>query len=872
MKNDKSSGGGRAPRESGQPAQPAKATRAGAEAELTPTAAEPTTPTDAAAEPRPVGPRRERYLVAPLPPPVTPQGFMPFAAPIGSMMGRNIGSAIGNIFGGDVFGGGGGVESGSLVAQLNADPAVTVHKVLRPTNQLSSFGSNIGAEFPEVMVVEMDPDRASMFAAAPMVHVEPDLPVIYCEPDGTDFADPGLVPLGEQTAMTFVIHSSDGQPLPGAEVYLMSNTFPVRGTSGPDGTAQLDVPVGSLANIRGIYVKPANDHWSIWFAQPDLSPGAPNLLTLPRLTDTFPGFPARQMNGWGRRAMRFDALPPNLRGHGVKIAIVDSGAAVEHPDLVGRVVAGRDIPGQNDTGWRVDTVGHGSHCAGIIGGTDDGAGIVGLVPEAEIHSCKIFPGGRFSDLIEALDYCIANNIDVVNMSLGSTTPSELVAAKVEQARQAGVACVVAAGNSGGPVAFPASMSSVLAVAAIGKIGEYPPESYHATQVAGAPTAEGYFSAKFTCFGPEIDVCGPGVAIVSSVPPRNFAAFDGTSFAGPHVAALAALVLAHHADFRDRFMLRNAARVDRLFEIIRGSARPLALGDPGRSGAGLPDATIALGAVTPSPALPGFGGFPGRGFPGGFPVGGFPGGGVPGFPVGAFPGLAGLPGFAGPGLPGMAMMSPAAIAALWTAALAQSGAAAMPPIGIAPGAAPASGTTFTPAGAAPPAGAVPPAAGPPTAIAPAGTGQPGAGQPGAAQPGTGQPSAAQPGTGQPGAAQPGTGQPSAAQPSETGAVTPAGAEVIPGAPAGTPATGEPTLPAGGPASTGTTGRAATGPTAAGGTPQAPGGTPQAAGGVVFTMASSMPDAGGQPETDPLAPLRAAMRSAGLLPTVGTTPRP
>ena len=55
------------------------------------------------------------------------------------------------------------------------------------------------------------------------------------------------------------------------------------------------------------------------------------------------------------------------------------------------------------------------------------------------------------------------------------------------------------------------MPSVLAVAAVGKTDSYPPESYHATQVWGAPTPEGYFSAAFTCHGPEVDVCAPGVA-------------------------------------------------------------------------------------------------------------------------------------------------------------------------------------------------------------------------------------------------------------------------------------------------------------------------------------------------------------------------
>jgi subtilisin family serine protease len=133
----------------------------------------------------------------------------------------------------------------------------------------------------------------------------------------------------------------------------------------------------------------------------------------------------------------------------------------------------------------------------------------------------------------------------------------------------------------------------LAVAAIGKLGEFPLDSYHA-QTIGAVDGAGFFSPKFTCYGPEITVCAPGVAILSSVPPNNYAVWDGTSMAAAHVTGLAALVLAHHPDFQGLFKARNAARVDRLFQILRASAHPLNLGDPRRTGFGMPDVLVALG--------------------------------------------------------------------------------------------------------------------------------------------------------------------------------------------------------------------------------------------------------------------------------------
>jgi subtilisin family serine protease len=133
------------------------------------------------------------------------------------------------------------------------------------------------------------------------------------------------------------------------------------------------------------------------------------------------------------------------------------------------------------------------------------------------------------------------------------------------------------------------------VAAIGKLNEFPDDTYHAQTVLDRRfvTPEGFFAPNFSCFGPQVAVCAPGVAIISSVPPRNFAAWDGTSMAAPHVTGLAALILAHHPSFQGPFRQRNAQRVEQLFQVIKMSARPVNLGDPNRTGSGLPDAQRAL---------------------------------------------------------------------------------------------------------------------------------------------------------------------------------------------------------------------------------------------------------------------------------------
>jgi hypothetical protein len=139
---------------------------------------------------------------------------------------------------------------------------------------------------------------------------------------------------------------------------------------------------------------------------------------------------------------------------------------------------------------------------------------------------------------------------------------------------------------------------VLTVAAIGRVNEFPADSYHAQTVTPVVDANGFFSASFTCYGPEVSVCAPGVAITSSVPENSYAAWDGTSMAAPHVTGLAALALAHHPDFRGSGQMRSAARVERLFQIIKQSCQPLMLGDQRRTGFGLPDTLRAVGLAAP----------------------------------------------------------------------------------------------------------------------------------------------------------------------------------------------------------------------------------------------------------------------------------
>ena len=306
--------------------------------------------------------------------------------------------------------------------------------------------------------------------------VEPDQPLHL---DLSETQEPGLVAAavatgGPVVSIAVMVLGRDNAPIKDAEVHLFGSLLPASGVTDERGLVTLSLFGDAVQSVTGLYVKPKSDYWTFYQAQPALETNQTNLVHLRSLADSFQGFPRQQTLGWGQKTMRLDQLPSSFRGQGIRVAIVDSGAATTHPDLQG-IKFGFDITNKkSDPGaWNQDTISHGSHCAGVIAGADNGTGIRGFAPDAEVHICKQFPGGQISQLIEALEYCIEKQIDIVNLSLSGAEPSEALEQQILRAKRLGVACIVAAGNSGGPVQYPASSPNVLAVAAIGKDGGVP---------------------------------------------------------------------------------------------------------------------------------------------------------------------------------------------------------------------------------------------------------------------------------------------------------------------------------------------------------------------------------------------------------------
>lgn len=467
-----------------------------------------------------------------------------------------------------------------------------------PRNKVGALATGIGGA-QGVLVARMTEQTATRLyqEGAGKLLVERDQHLTMTDPA---FRMPplvsGMLPGGPAVDVGITVLGRDNMPVQNAEVSVFGSLLPVSGVTDANGQVKLSLPSETARTISGLYVKPKSDYWSFYQRDPDIGTDQPNVVGLRALSDWSPlkDFPQRQTYGWGQKAMRLDQLPQQLRGQGIKVGVIDSGAATTHQNL-DRISSGVDILQKSDPqGWRKDEIGHGSHCSAVIGGAAIATGMRGFAPEAELYECKLFPGGQISQLIDALEYCIEQQMDVVNLSLGGADWSDALEQQIIRAKQAGIACIVAAGNSGDAVQYPASSPNVLAVAAIGKLGEFPPDSYHAQTLTPTVDANGYFTAVFSCFGPQVGVCAPGVAIPSAVPANNFAAWDGTSMAAPHITGLAALVLAHHPDFQSTFKARGPERVERLFQIIKLSARPVSLSEATHIGYGLPDVLVAVG--------------------------------------------------------------------------------------------------------------------------------------------------------------------------------------------------------------------------------------------------------------------------------------
>ena len=224
---------------------------------------------------------------------------------------------------------------------------------------------------------------------------------------------------------------------------------------------------------------------------------------------------------WGLKACR---VPPSTRsGAGIRLAVLDTGFDLGHPDFVGRPITAATFVGQPVQ----DLHGHGTHVTGTAAGPKAPAGTTpryGVAYRSHIFIGKVLSNsgsGSMAGILAGMNWAIANRCAVINMSLGGPGgPHPAYTAAGQAALNNGCLIIAAAGNSGpGPTGAPANSPTIMSVASLD------------------PSLT---PSSFSCRG-KIEIAGPGRDVFSSWPrPIRYKVISGTSMATPHVVGCGAL--------------------------------------------------------------------------------------------------------------------------------------------------------------------------------------------------------------------------------------------------------------------------------------------------------------------------------------------
>ncbi|MGR3809694.1 S8 family peptidase [Jiulongibacter sp. NS-SX5] len=223
------------------------------------------------------------------------------------------------------------------------------------------------------------------------------------------------------------------------------------------------------------------------------------------------------------------AWDANPGGPDIIVAVVDNAIQVNHQDLQGNMVAGRDVAeNDNDPSPPNDIFSHGTHVAGIVAAVNNN---VTGISSASNNKVKLMPikstfdasDHRFIDRgFEGIEWAIDNGADIISLSWGGPGFSQLEQDVIDDAYNNGILVIAAAGNEDSDEAqYPASYNHVISVASLDQSDE-----------------RSYFSS----YGPLVDIAAPGRFILSTIPTNDYASFSGTSMATPLVAASAGYLL------------------------------------------------------------------------------------------------------------------------------------------------------------------------------------------------------------------------------------------------------------------------------------------------------------------------------------------
>lgn len=354
-----------------------------------------------------------------------------------------------------------------------------------------------------------------------------------------------------EITVTCVDAQSDA-PLAGLQVVAFNDSAAGAGAEAQtdaDGKASLLLPAG--LPIERLYVRATSNYWGGCYDAPALSDHRLRIAPVDLAADDV----LRHYYPAAEAPIRFD------RTTGVIVGVIDTGVGPHDALAVDGVCTVTGLPMHD----YADVSAHGTHVAGLIGAS---GAVTALAPGVTLKAYRVFPdeanGATNYAIVKALMRAALDRCDVVNLSLGGGPADPVVAEAMSDARNNGMLVVAAAGNDGHPiVSYPAAHPGVIAVAAFGRRGLFPPQSAAAADVRDEPVGSDAdeFIARFSNTGSRIDVIAPGVGVVSTLPKQTYGPLSGTSMAAPVVSGVAACLLS-----RDRALFaapRDRARSDAL---------------------------------------------------------------------------------------------------------------------------------------------------------------------------------------------------------------------------------------------------------------------------------------------------------------------
>jgi len=227
---------------------------------------------------------------------------------------------------------------------------------------------------------------------------------------------------------------------------------------------------------------------------------------------------------WGIDLLGIKPFWRHTKGEGVKVAVLDTGIAMRHPDLKDAIADAKDFT--RSRSGVADVQGHGTGVAGIVAARENSSGVIGVAPKAKLLVAKVLDddgAGRGEYIMKGVEWAVKSGADIISMSLGSIDNVAGLKKVIDAAsKKAFVIC--AAGNEGpdlGTVNYPAKYESTVSVGAIDRRRKV---------------------AKFSSRGGRVDIVAPGDRILCTYPPRGLARMSGSSMATPLVSGVVALML------------------------------------------------------------------------------------------------------------------------------------------------------------------------------------------------------------------------------------------------------------------------------------------------------------------------------------------